>query len=276
MSFTTEQDTIDRKNAAFWDELCGSGLARSLGITERTPESLREFDEAYLAIYPYLPPYVCGELLSGKKVLEIGLGYGTLGRLLMSRGCEYHGLDIADGPVAMMRYSMELMHIDPGQRVRQGSALAIPHDDAAFDYVYTIGTLHHTGSLEKAVSEVRRVLAPGGKAVVMLYNRHSFRQLVDVPLLRGRTFLSGALRGFREKVRGLYDTNSQGSPAPHTDYVSPAEARKLFRDFSAVKIDIRNFDAYAFLRGRITIRRDWLLNNIGRILGLDLYITAKK
>jgi SAM-dependent methyltransferase len=276
MSLTTEQTAIDRKNAAFWDELCGSGLARSLGITERTPESIRKFDEAYLAIYPYLTPYVCSEPLSGKKVLEIGLGYGTLGRLLLSRGCQYHGLDIAEGPVAMLRYSLEPAHPGTGHKVQQGSALAIPYTDALFDYVYTIGTLHHTGDLEKAVSEVYRVLAPGGKAVVMLYNRHSFRQLVDVPLLRLRTLLSGTLRGFKAKVRGLYDANEQGSPAPHTDYVSPAEARKLFKDFSSVKIDIHNFDTYTFIKGRITLRRDWLLNNIGRVLGLDLYITAKK
>ena len=31
---------LDERNATFWDELCGSSLARSLGITDASPESL--------------------------------------------------------------------------------------------------------------------------------------------------------------------------------------------------------------------------------------------
>ena len=99
-----DQSETDIRNAAFWNELCGSGLARSVGITDRTPESLRKFDEAYMAMYPYLSRYVTAENLTGKRTLEIGLGYGTLGQLIALRGCQYHGLDIAAGPVEMMRY----------------------------------------------------------------------------------------------------------------------------------------------------------------------------
>ena len=62
-------------------------LARSLGITDRTPESLRKFDEAYMAIYPYLSSYVTEQDLKGKRLLEIGLGYGTLGQIIALRGC---------------------------------------------------------------------------------------------------------------------------------------------------------------------------------------------
>jgi hypothetical protein len=43
------QSSIDHRNRAFWDELCGTGLAESLGITEVTPESVARFDYAYLA-----------------------------------------------------------------------------------------------------------------------------------------------------------------------------------------------------------------------------------
>src|SRR5262245_9621357 len=64
---------IDRRNAQFWSELCGSALARSLGITEHTPEALRRFDEAYMELYPYLAAYVFQEGLRGRRVLEIGI-----------------------------------------------------------------------------------------------------------------------------------------------------------------------------------------------------------
>src|SRR5207253_2604663 len=193
-------------------ELCGSGLARSLGITDNTPESLRRFDDAYMTMYPYLAPYVTDEDLTGKRVLEIGLGYGTLGQLIASRGCQYCGLDIAEGPVTMMRYRLELLGQEAGERVRQGSALNMPYADASFDYVYSIGCLHHTGNLPKAVSEVHRILVPGGKAIVMLYHRHSVRQFVLVPARYLRDILSQGRRyaSFREAVRAYYDANSQG------------------------------------------------------------------
>jgi SAM-dependent methyltransferase len=273
------QSETDVRNAAFWNELCGSGLARSLGITDQTPESLRKFDEAYLALYPYLSFYVTEQDLKGKRLLEIGLGYGTLGQIIARRGCQYHGLDIAQGPVEMMRYRLALLGQEGGGRVQQGSALDIPYPEGSFDYVYSIGCLHHTGDLPKAVSEVYRVLAHGGKAVVMLYNRGSFRKLAQ---LRARYMWElltrrGRPGGFGEAVRGRYDSNSAGNAAPHTDFVSRSDVRRrLFARFSSVRIDVQNFDGYALFRGRIVIPREKLLGNIARVLGTDLYIVATK
>ena len=272
------QSETDARNAAFWNELCGSGLARSIGINDRTPESLRKFDEAYMTMYPYLARYVTAENLMGKRTLEIGLGYGTLGQLIASRGCQYHGLDIADGPVEMMRYRLALLGTETAARVQKGSALDIPYPDGTFDYVYSIGCLHHTGDLPKAVSEVHRVLAPGGRAVVMLYNRDSFRQLAQLRMRYVWEVLTGRRRdSFGEAVRARYDSNAAGDAAPHTDFVSRSDVRRhLFKRFSRVRIDVQNFDGYVLFRGRIVIARENLLGNVARILGTDLYIVGTK
>lgn len=273
----SDQNQIDSKNVQFWNELCGSRLAHSLGIMEITPENLYRFDEAYLSMYPYLWDYVLNEELEGKKILEIGLGYGTLfGKVLASTDCEYYGLDIAEGPVAMMRYRLSLLSRGGRERVQVGSALDIPYEDECFDYVYSIGCLHHTGNLPRAIEEVYRILKRGGKAIVMLYNRHSFRLCVHAPLIRLVSSFLKRHSDLRQRVRALYDQNVNGEPAPYTDYVSPAKARQLFGRFSKVKIDIRNFDEYTLLKSRIGLRREWLLNNVGRFIGLDLYVTATK
>jgi len=277
LSATLAQD-IDKANAEFWDELCGSWLAVSLGIKEITPDNLRRFDDAYFSLYPYLFEYFMTESLRGKKVLEIGLGYGSFGQALAEKGCDYHGLDIAAGPVGMMRY--RLSHLGGSNwkgKVEIGSVLDIPYMDSSFDYVYSIGCLHHTGDIERSVSEVYRVLKTGGKAIIMLYNRYSFRLLFQVPIMRMVGMLSKTVKGEtpQEKIRALYDTNIEGSAAPHTDFVTPYGAQQLFRRFSRVKIDIRNFDGYSF-RKRTILKREKLLNNIGRVLGLDLYIIAEK
>jgi ubiquinone/menaquinone biosynthesis C-methylase UbiE len=273
----SDQNQIDSKNAQFWNELCGSSLVRSIGILEVTSENLRRFDDAYLSMYPYLWDYVEKEELEGKRILEIGLGYGTLfGKVLSSTDCEYYGLDIAEGPVAIMRYRLSLLGRGRRERIQVGSALDIPYIDECFDYVYSIGCLHHTGNLPRAIREVYRILKRGGKAIVMLYNRHSFRQCIHAPLIRIVALFSKGHPDCTQRVRALYDQNVSGEAAPHTDYVSPAEARQLFGHFSKVKIDIHNFDEYTLSKSRIGLRREWLLNNVGRFIGLDLYITATK
>jgi SAM-dependent methyltransferase len=270
-------ENIDKINAEFWNELCGSSLARSLGIDDVTIDNLRRFDEAYIALYPYLPRYVRQEDLRGKKVFEIGLGYGTLGQMLVERGSDYHGLDIAHGPVDMMGYRLSHIECNWKGKVQVGSILNAPFQDGAFDYVYSIGCLHHTGDLEGAISEVHRLLKARGKAIIMLYNKNSFRMLIQVPIMRLLGFLSRRNRydGINASIRALYDTDRCGTAAPHTDFVSPSQARKLFRKFSSVNIDIRNFDNYSF-RGKAILKREYVLDNIGRVMGLDLYITATK
>jgi SAM-dependent methyltransferase len=273
---------LDRKNAEFWNELCGTGLARSLGITEPSLESLRRFDDAYLCFYPYLRHYVFPEDLKGKRVLEIGLGYGTLGQLLALQGCRYYGLDIAVNPVAMMRYRFSLLDLEGGNQVQVGSALEIPYKDASFDYVYSIGCLHHTGDLNRGIAEVHRVLKKGGQAIIMLYHRHSFRQLVHLPLLHLRNLMRQCFRstngspGFSQWVRAFYDKNAKGEAAPHTDYVSRAEVRRLLSAYQTVRIDCQNCDPLLLPGGRVAVSRKKLLNNLARVAGTDLYITATK
>ena len=200
-------------------------------------------------------------------MLEIGLGYGTLSGGLMARGASYHGVDIAEGPVDMVRHRWRLA----GRRGRRAARHAgrrrstLPFPDARFDYVYTIGCLHHTGNLPRAVDDVRRVLRPGGTAVVMLYNAYSFRRLIKVglPSRLKRPPTS-------EQVAALYDTNAAGEAAPHTDYVSPSQVRRLFAGFASVS------NRPPELRRAPLHRGDRLLGTIDRVLGLDLYITARR
>ena len=48
----TSASEIDVRNANFWDELCGSALARQLGVEDASAESLARFDAAYMGSYP--------------------------------------------------------------------------------------------------------------------------------------------------------------------------------------------------------------------------------
>ena len=228
-----------------------------------------------MGYYPYLARYLEALSVHGSETLEIGLGFGTVGQILAERGARYHGADIAPGPVAMMRDRLRWLGKPADESVLQVSALDLPWEDGHFDLVVSIGCLHHTGDLPRAVSEVHRLLRPGAVALVMLYNARSIRQVKVA--VRERRLARARGRGDR-MMRAMYDTNSVGEAAPHTDFVTRRDARRLFRAFSQVAVQTQNVEAVTLRlpRRQYIIPRERLLGNLGRVLGLDLYIQAQK
>ena len=159
------QSAVDTQNAAFWDTLCGWNLAQEAGITGRGEDDLRRFDELYLGFYPYLERYVPDDF-GAKKVLEVGLGYGTLGQLIASRNADYYGADIARRARCEHAPPPRVARAARGSRGAGARCSSCRSTNGTFDDVYSIGCLHHTGDLERSVQEVHRVLVPGGRAVV--------------------------------------------------------------------------------------------------------------
>jgi SAM-dependent methyltransferase len=264
---------VSQRNAEFWDELCGTHMARQLGIRDASPGELARFDAAYLELYPYLLGYFPREWVEGRKTLEIGLGYGTLSEALARMGADYHGLDIAEGPVQMVRHRLASVPGARPEQVQQGSALALPFADASFDLVASIGCLHHTGDLFGAIQEVRRVLRPGGRLVLMVYNRRSLRRLLAAAAaLRHR----GKQPNADEEMRARYDATSDGTAAPHTDFVTAGELRGLLHGFQEIRIERRNIDGLQIPYIAERTRSAMLSLGVDRLLGLDLYATARR
>jgi len=257
-------------NLAFWDELCGSRAARQLGVTDASPTSLATFDRWFFGFYPYLARHISFERLRGKRVLEVGLGYSSVSQRLAESDAIYSGLDIAMGPVEMVRH--RLRQIGVSCDVRQGSVLECPWPDGSFDHVVAIGCYHHTGDLARAIAETRRVLRPGGGATIMVYSAYSWRRWRRWPGATARALVA-ELRGHAAEAttaaqRAAYDRNTKGEAAPETVFTSARALRRMMADWSHVRITRENMDG-----GRIP--RRWLLP-IGRLVGLDLYITARR
>ena len=283
---TSAAHSIDRANADVWNELCGSTLARTLGIQDRSPESLRRFDEAYLGLYPYLLGYVEPDRMAGQTVLEVGLGYGTLGQRIAESGASYLGLDLAPGPVAMMNQRLG-MHGLRGRAIR-GSILACPVTSSSVDAVVSIGCFHHTGNVQRSIDETYRVLKPGGTATLMVYNQFSYRQWMRWPVRTLRAWLhaaAGSAPPPTERQRGAYDSDIGGRAAPETAFVSVPTLRKMLQRFSRVEINRENCaDVFLGFRlrhldkeiGLVLVPRKRLLSSVGRWAGLDLYVTAWK
>jgi SAM-dependent methyltransferase len=165
----------------------------------------------------------------------------------------------------------------PGARpecVQQGSALDLPFPAGTFDRVVSIGCLHHTGDLARAVAEARRVLAPGGDLLLIVYNRRSARRVLLWPVLAARHRLVAGAPTPEAWLRHANDGTADGDSAPHTDFVSVAELRGLLHGMHDVRIDRRSIDRVPL--GPLEISRARLMRlGADRLAGLDLYATAR-
>lgn len=95
--------------------------------------------------------------LTGKKVLDAMCGSGQTSEYLLSRGAHMTGLDIS--PEVMEAYQRRW----PGSHTICRSALDTGLESDSFDCVSVVGGLHHMHPfLNEALSELHRVLKPGG------------------------------------------------------------------------------------------------------------------
>ncbi len=251
-------------------------MAKSIGIRGDSPEDLAKYDRFYFEYYPYLWPFVSQIDLPSSRVLEIGLGFGTVGERLSQEAKSYVGLDLSSGPVSMLSYRQRLR--DLKSRAVVGNALTLPFPSESFDAVVAIGCLHHTGNFPGAIEEVHRVLRPGGHALLMVYHRFSYEQWLRWPLKTMKAWLHE--RGFPVRIeasseaqRARYDLDEAGAPPPSTDFYSSKQIETIFKEFQSVSCQPENTHEY-FTR-RIGWGRERLLKYVGRF-GLDLYIKARK
>ncbi|WP_133129603.1 class I SAM-dependent methyltransferase [Legionella yabuuchiae] len=284
MESKVAQQTIDKKNESFWNELCGTQLAKELGVVDSSQESLAKFDKFYMDYYPYLESYLFLNEVKDKNVLEVGLGYGTISQKLAMAGANYHGLDIASNAVAMATHRLK-QHDLQGD-VRTGSMLECPFHDNYFDYVISIGCFHHTGDFQKCIGQTYRVLKKGGKATIMVYNKFSLRQWMNWPSFTAKNLLLQMIDksnvASTQQQRGAYDVSSTNESAPETKFFSKSEIKKVCKEFKIQKITPENFDENVqfnfgkYLSYRFDKRIECLDGFWARHFGLDLYIQLEK
>ena len=276
----TEQNMaeISKKNAEFWDTPCGTVAATALGLPDCSRASLRAYDDWFFSFYPYLFKHIPFKAMRGKKVLEVGLGYGTVAQRIAEAGAEYVGLDIAQGPVELVNQRLKQSFL-PGI-AQQGNVLECPFPDDTFDYVVAIGCYHHTGDLQKALDETHRVLKSGGSAIVMVYSRYSIRQWKRHTLPTLKRFLHEYMgwmtnTAMSTKERGAFDVLPSGEAAPETVLTSKKHLRQMTSRFKSVSVRAERLDVkgITFLK---YLSREFCCRNFGKYLGFDLYATLVK
>lgn len=132
----------------------------------------------------YLPRLVNFDSYRGKKLLEIGCGAGIDMVHFVRAGALVTGVDLSQTAIDLACQNLAQNRLSADLHVMNGEALEFPDDH--FDAVYAHGVLQYTADTNKMMSEIHRVLKPGGEAILMLYNRNSWlnwmRKVTKVPL----------------------------------------------------------------------------------------------
>lgn len=119
-------------------------------------------------IFAYELELICDLLHPGENdcILDAGCGTGIFTREFLMRGAKITGLDISLPMLARARQNLmgyPFTAID-------GDMLQLPFADAAFDKAVSVTAIEFIGDARAAVSELFRVVRPGGYIVVASLN----------------------------------------------------------------------------------------------------------
>lgn len=209
----------------FWDSAsCGEIYAE--GVDARA--SLRAQASTRYQLEPYIPGFAKFEEGKGRRVLEIGVGMGAdHERWAVTRPSLLVGLDFTPRAVGWTRQRLESEGFEA--RLMVADAENLPFPEGAFDLVYAWGVFHHSPDTARAFAEVHRVLAPGGRARVMVYQRKSivgYLLWVRFALLAGRP---------RTPLDEIY---ARFLESPGTKAYTPEQARRLTSEFTTIDLRV--------------------------------------
>jgi 2-polyprenyl-3-methyl-5-hydroxy-6-metoxy-1,4-benzoquinol methylase len=163
------------------------------------------------------------DLLRSKDILEIGTGNGSHAELLARSAKSYTGIDLTQ--YAVKSNSHRLHHQNLEAKLCQMDAEDLSFADESFDIVWSWGVIHHSANTERILQQIKRVLRPGGEAIIMVYHRNWWNALV----LAG--FFHGILRGEFFRGRSTHDIMQRWTDGALARFYTVGEWESLTRRY---------------------------------------------
>ena len=177
----SQADLISRI-ADYWDE-----HIHDLSITTQavgTPGFFQELDQYRYDKLNYLPRLVHFRSYKGKNLLEVGCGAGIDLVRFAREGANVTGIDLSKIAIELAQRNFMQSGLNADLFVMNGECMQFA--DNTFDVVYAHGVLQYTADTDKMIAEIHRVLKPGGEAIMMVYNKYSWlnlmRNVTKIPL----------------------------------------------------------------------------------------------
>lgn len=234
----------------------------------------------------------------GKRVLEIGCGMGIDGSQFSKNGATYYGVDLTENAIGISKEFFSLFGYKGKFKI--ANAENLPFKDSEFDHVYSWGVIHHSPNTKNIISEIYRVLKPGGSLCVMVYNKNSINYYIEIMFLRKlfRYFLYSNLftnlivklgfdkrKIYRQKEileskkkiskNEWISMNTDGPECPLAKVYNKKEVLKLFDKFENVKTEVWFFNKYHWGPLKVLFF-DKFCNFLGRRWGWHRIIFANK
>jgi ubiquinone/menaquinone biosynthesis C-methylase UbiE/DNA-binding transcriptional ArsR family regulator len=150
------------KTRAFFDSVAGR-----LGKDYVPGKSWKSLAEALLLLMPPM------------TIADLGAGEGSSALLLSQRA---RRVIAVDSSAKMIEFGRELAarHGVTNIDYRLGDMEEIPIDSASVDLVWISQSLHHALHPDRALHEAARILAPGGRIVILDLAKHKFEEARDL------------------------------------------------------------------------------------------------
>ena len=227
MTYGSEHGTTEYKRPDGTVEVLARGTRQFFDAVDQTfmkwNEPLHVEAVPFARIFPYAA-------YRDRPVLEIGCGMGTMAMQWARHGAKVTAVDL--NPVAVQQTRERFRVHRLSGSIVQADSRVLPFADDSFDYLYSWGVLHHSPDLERSLEQCFRVLRPGGRYGVMLYNRASiffkYRVAFVEGYLHGESRFLGPLELASRYGDGLRDEGN-----PHTWPITPDEALQFFGKYSS-------------------------------------------
>lgn len=157
----------------------------------------------------------------GKAVLDYGCGPGhdVIGFANYSEPSRLVAADIspsslkeAEERLALHGKAAEFVQLDP-------AAQGLPFASDSFDHIHSSGVLHHMPNLDLVMTELRRVLKPGGTFNIMVYNYDSLWMHLFVA--HHKQIIEKAYQGL--SLRDAFTSTTDTETCPIADCYTPEE-----------------------------------------------------
>ncbi len=159
----------------------------------------------------YLPLIVDFNGYPGQKILDVGCGVGNDLSRFSRGGADVFGIDLAEHSIELARTNFSQRGLNGQFEVMDGERMQFA--DNSFNLVYCHTVLHFTPSPQYMVNEIYRVLKPGGQAIIMTVNRHSWLNIlhkimrVKIDHLDAPVFRQYTVKEFRQLLGSFATVN---------------------------------------------------------------------